>query len=100
MTAAELARTIEDATHKRGGKLQANPQTVRLTLVELPAARFGRVLHIGPYATEGESFAGIAKAVEGAGSTLGDAHLEVYLSDPRRTEPDKLKTVLLLELAE
>lgn len=67
--------------------------------MELPAARFGRVLHIGPYATEGESFAGIAKAVEGAGLTPGTAHSEVYLSDPSRTKPDKLKTVLLLELA-
>lgn len=81
--AAELARTIEDGTHKKGGKLEGNPEAARLALAPLPAASFGRLLHIGPYATEGESFARIAKAVDDAGMVARDAHLEVYLSDPR-----------------
>jgi hypothetical protein len=31
--------------------------------------------------------------------TPANAHAEVYLNDPRRTEQDNLKTVLLLEVA-
>ena len=96
--AAELARTIADATHKQGGKLEGSPEAARVALALLPAARFGRGLHIGPYATEGESFARSATAVEDAGLMAGRAHVEVYLSDPRRTKAEKLKTVLLLEL--
>jgi hypothetical protein len=57
------------------------------------------VLHVGPYASEGESFARIVDAIQGAGLTARNAHLEIYLNDPRRTKPEKLKTVLLLELA-
>jgi hypothetical protein len=98
--AAELARTIEDATHKKGGKLEGSPEAARLVLAPLPAARFGKVLHIGPYATEGESFARIAEAVDHVGLVARHAHVEVYLSDPRRTKAEKLKTVLLVEVAE
>ena len=57
------------------------------------------MLHVGPYATEGESFARIADMLKGAGIVGGNAHSEVYLNDPRRTKPAQLKTVLLLELA-
>lgn len=32
-----------------------------------------------------------------AGLASRNAHSEVYLNDPRRTKPEKLKTVLLLE---
>ena len=41
-----------------------------------------------------------AAPAEGAGSPApGLPHLEIYLSDPRRTKPEKLRTVLLLETA-
>ena len=95
---AELARTIEDVTHKKGGKLAGSREAVRLALAALPATRFGRVLHIGPYSAEAESFARITGHLENAGLAFGNAHSEVYLSDPRRMKPEKLKTVLLLEL--
>lgn len=99
MRVAELARMVEAVAQKKSGKLTGNPEVARVTLSELPAARCGRVLHIGPYATEGASFGHIATALAGALLTPGNAHVEVYLSDPRRTKPDKLKTVLLLEAA-
>jgi hypothetical protein len=57
------------------------------------------VLHVGPYAREGESFAKIVEVVQDAGLVPRNSHLEVYLNDPRRTKPDKLKTELLLELS-
>lgn len=99
MRAPELARTLEVAAQRKSGKLAGNPEVARVALTELPAARCGRVLHIGPYAAEGASFDRIATALAGALLTPANAHAEVYLNDPRRTKPDKLKTVLLLEAA-
>lgn len=99
VSAVELTQTIDDAIHKKGGKLEGSLDAARVALSVLSAARVGRVLHIGPYATEAESFARIADAVKGAGLVGGNAHSEVYLNDPRRTKPAQLKTVLLLELA-
>ena len=99
VTEAELVQSIADATHKKGGKLEASREAGCVTLARLPATRCGRVLHVGPYAKEGESFERMAAALGGAGLLLRKAHVEVYLSDPGRTKPDKLKTVLLVEVA-
>ena len=99
VSVVELARAVDEATHKRGGKLDRSAEAGRVALVLLPAKRYGRVLHIGPYAAEAESFARIATVLQQAGLATGNAHVEVYLNDPRRAKPAKLKTVLLLELA-
>lgn len=96
---AELAATIRAATSKKGGKLEGSAEAARIRLERIPARAMGRVLHVGPYADEPASFEKIRAALAVAGRTGGQAHLEVYLSDPGRTRPEKLRTVLLLELA-
>ena len=65
----------------------------------IPAETMGRILHVGPFADEPLSFEKIRATLSAVGRTGGFAHLEVYLSDPRRTKPEKQRTVLLLELA-
>jgi hypothetical protein len=98
-THAEVSRAIAEATHKKGGKLEGSTEAQHVALAVVPAARCGRVLHVGPYGQEGESFARIVEVVQGAGLVARNSHVEVYLNDPRRTKPEKLKTELLLELA-
>lgn len=52
-------------------------------------------LHIGPYSEEGEVLAELhEKIMPRAGVTFGLPHHEIYLSDPRRVAPEKLKTIL------
>jgi hypothetical protein len=98
-TPAEVSRAVAQATHKKGGKLEGNAEAQQVALAVLPAERCGRVLHVGPYSREGESFAKIIEVVQDAGLAPRNSHLEVYLSDPRRTSPERLKTELLLELS-
>jgi hypothetical protein len=99
VTEAEVARAIAAATGRRGGKLEGSAEAARVRRVRLPATAYGRVLHVGPYSREGESFARIVELLERAGRRAANAHLEIYLNDPRRVAPEKLKTALLLELA-
>jgi hypothetical protein len=99
VTQAEVARAIAAATGRRGGRLEGSPEAARVRRARLPAAAYGRVLHVGPYDREGESFARIAELLERAGRRAANAHLEIYLTDPRRVAPERLKTALLLELA-
>jgi hypothetical protein len=94
----EVAGAVRAATSRKGGKLEGSADAARVALERIPAETMGRVLHVGPYADERASFEKIRAALEAAGRSGGLAHLEVYLSDPRRTRPEKLKTVLLLEL--
>ena len=52
-------------------------------------------LHIGSYADEAPLLADLHDAVmPGSGFTFNGHHHEVYLGDPRRTAPEKLRTIL------
>lgn len=52
-------------------------------------------LHVGPYATEPVTMQRLEAYITEHGlQRRGNYHLEVYLSDPRKTYPAKLKTIL------
>ena len=54
-----------------------------------------QMLHLGPYDNEPESFARMETFAKDKGLTrVSKVHKEIYLSDARRTDPDKLKTIL------
>lgn len=54
-----------------------------------------QMLHIGPYDREAESFSMMEAYGESIGlKRLSKDHREIYLSDARKTAPEKLKTVL------
>ena len=54
-----------------------------------------QTLHIGPYRNEGPVLARLHEVVmPEARVTFGLPHHEIYLSDPRRVAPDKLRTIL------
>ena len=53
-----------------------------------------QILHIGPYDDEGPTIAQMHKFIDKNGYQLHMKHHEIYLSDPRRSKPEKLKTVL------
>jgi hypothetical protein len=95
---AEIEATIVAATTKKGGKLEGSAAAERVHVRRLPAARFGRLLHIGPYADEPASFARLDARLAREGLAADRAHLEIYLGDPRRVAPAKLRTVLLREI--
>lgn len=53
-----------------------------------------QVLHIGPYAAEGCTIASLHQFIAEEGYGLHGKHHEIYLSDPRKTDPSKLRTIL------
>jgi hypothetical protein len=96
----ELAEVVRAATTRKGGKLEGSAEAARVRLERIAPARLGRILHLGPYAEEPRSFAKLDVEVEAAGLRPARSHLEVYLSDPRRTAPERLRTVLLREVVD
>jgi hypothetical protein len=68
----------------------------------LPKARFEswnegkcvQIMHVGPYAQEGHTIERLHAYAVAQGYKLRGKHHEIYLGDPRRTKPEKLKTVL------
>jgi hypothetical protein len=53
-----------------------------------------QILHIGPYDTEPASIVALHKAIAEHGSTPRGRHHEIYLGDPRKAAPEKLRTIL------
>jgi hypothetical protein len=98
VTPAELEEVVDAVTAKRGGKLEGDSFARAIELVDLPAYHMARILHVGPYAAEPESFQVLGEFLAGEGLERALGHVEVYLSDPGRTPPEKLKTSLLVEI--
>lgn len=53
-----------------------------------------QMLHIGPYSTEGPNIARMHAFVIDQGYELRGKHHEIYLGDPNRSAPEKLKTII------
>lgn len=53
-----------------------------------------QIMHIGPYTDEGPDIEWMHEFAGEQGYELRGKHHEVYISDPRKTAPEKLKTVL------
>jgi hypothetical protein len=71
-----------------------SPALDRVRLVTWAEGRCAQLLHIGPYSDEAPSVARLHRAIAAAGFRPRGRHHEIYLGDPRRAEPDKLRTVL------
>ena len=53
-----------------------------------------QIMHISPYLSEPESINKLLKFVEVNSFTVNGLHYEIYLSDPRKTDPEKLTTII------
>jgi hypothetical protein len=56
--------------------------------------RAAQLTYVGPYAAEGPVIQRLHAFITEQGYALAGKHHEIYLSDPRRTAPEKLKTVI------
>jgi len=53
-----------------------------------------QILHVGPYSAEGPTIARLHHFVAEQGCALAGKHHEIYLGDPRRTAPERLRTIV------
>jgi hypothetical protein len=83
----ERARDEVDA---RGGA----PALPLLRLERLDEGLVVQTLHVGPYDAEGPAIEALHAYAAEQGHALTGRHHEVYLSDPRRTAPERLRTIL------
>ncbi|GAA1620588.1 GyrI-like domain-containing protein [Catellatospora bangladeshensis] len=72
-----------------------NPALAELRLRSLAEGRCVQILHVGSYDDEAPTLKRLHdRYLPEHGLTFNGDHHEIYLSDPRRTEPAKLKTIL------
>ena len=77
-------------------------------LAVIPRLRFeafreglsAQIMHLGPFSAEGPTIERMHRAIEELGGKPRGKHHEIYLSDFRRTKPERLKTVIRQPFAE
>ncbi|MCA9954384.1 MAG: GyrI-like domain-containing protein [Ardenticatenaceae bacterium] len=53
-----------------------------------------QIMYFGPYANEGPTIQKLHEFIWTSGGQLSGKHHEIYLNDPSRTAPEKLKTII------
>ncbi len=53
-----------------------------------------QILHIGPYSTEAPTISALHAYIASQGYKRRGLHHEIYLGDPRKSAPEKLKTIV------
>lgn len=78
-------------------QLRAKKNPARLNDARFESFDEGRsmqIMHLGPYSAEPSTIGKMVAFTEENGYRVRGKHHEIYLGDPRRTKPEKLKTVL------
>jgi hypothetical protein len=89
VTPAMVAKARKAALAKRD-----LPALRRARLIRWKEGLCGQVLHVGPYSAEGPTIRRLHEFIRRQGYRPTGRHHEVYLSDPNRTSPKNLKTIV------
>jgi hypothetical protein len=95
ITEEMLETVVEQAAAK-----QPNPVLDRVRLERWREGRSIQIMHVGPYAEEPRTIKLMEEFAAEHGYRLTGRHHEIYLGDPRRAKPEKLKTILRHPIAD
>jgi hypothetical protein len=87
-----LTETIKEVQKKKD-----LPAAAKARLEKFTEGRAAQILHVGPYSTEGPTIAKLHTFIAEQGFTFDgqmQEHHEIYLGDPRRAAPERLRTII------
>ncbi len=90
VTADDFSAALVQMRRKKGNQ----PAFDRLRFEPFSEGLCVQMMHIGPYATEPATTAQMEAFVKSQGMQMAGLHHEIYLGDPLKAAPDKLKTIL------
>jgi hypothetical protein len=85
---------FEEARATAAGKKKSLEAIARVRLERLAEGLAAQILHIGPYSAEGPTIQRLHAFIVEQGYERVGKHHEIYLSDPRRSAAEKMKTVI------
>jgi hypothetical protein len=89
ITAAMVRAAIEKVTEKHD-----SPALAGLRLEGFQEGLCVQIMHLGPYSAEPATVEKMKAFVRENGYAARGKHHEIYLGDPRRAKPEKLRTIL------
>ena len=100
VTAAMVAEAKEGAVAKAAKAKRGPGRIMDVDYLVLEEGRCAQVMHVGPYPEEKHTVVALKEWLKGEGYRVNGAHHEVYISDPRRTAPERLKTIIRYPVVE
>lgn len=89
-----VTRKLFDESVRQLRERKDPPGLGKVRLESFREGRAAQILHIGPYAAERPTIERLHAFILENGYRLAGKHHEIYLADPRRSAPEKLKTVV------
>ncbi|MGD2201109.1 MAG: GyrI-like domain-containing protein [Candidatus Bathyarchaeota archaeon] len=83
-----LEEVVPEVREKKGGEVD------RVVLETFHEGLSAHIMHRGPYSEEGPTIRRLHSFIEENGYKMRGRHHEIYLSDPRRSRPENLKTII------
>ena len=93
-----VAKDLKEAVATLKGKGKP-PDVANVKLETLDEGQCVQMLHVGPYSKEGETISQMLALAREKQVRCRGRHHEIYLSDPRRVPPARLRTILRLPVA-
>jgi len=75
-------------------KTKNPPSAKKIRFESYNEGRSAQIMHIGPYSEEAPTIARLHDFIKEEGLRLMGKHHEIYLGDPRKTAPERLKTII------
>ncbi|MGL4668624.1 MAG: hypothetical protein ACRCWR_11945 [Saezia sp.] len=76
-----------------------NPDQISLSIETWSYGKVGMILHVGSYADENKTVEQLLNYIALKGfEVVPHSHEEIYLSDPNKTSPDQLKTIIIYRI--
>ena len=89
VTSAEVSDAAAAAARRR-----SLPAAGGIRLARFAEGLAAQIMHVGPYSAEAPTIERLHAFADEQGYDLRGRHHEIYLGDPRRTAPERLKTVI------
>lgn len=90
-----VTKDIFDRAHEAARKKKSNPLLDEVTFNTMEDGLSVQILHVGPYDDEPQSFHKMKEFIQDNHLEIVTLkHREIYISDTRKVEPSKMKTVL------
>ena len=94
MQPVEVTQEIVAAAHDELVRKKNPPAIAKMRYERYHEGLSVQIMYHGPYADEGPTIARMHEFIHQNGYGFNGKHHEIYLSDPRRTAPEKLRTVI------
>jgi hypothetical protein len=93
-----VTRELVDEAIREVQKKKKLPALERLRMEAFAEGRCAQIMHIGPFSEEGPTVEKLHRYIDAHGKLRGKHH-EIYLSDIRKADPAKWKTVIRQPMA-